>query len=190
MGKNVDLNSSEWTDMIFEGKNKAYGAYYLRRTSSKRHIVALIAVLIFTGVIAAIPSLIDAVKKQNENLGGIDDAFELANLETPEEQVPEEQIIRQETAPPPPPLKATIQFTPPVITDDDKVNEENQMKSQDELNESKVQVSVATVDGTDDKDAVDIADLRDHKVMTEEKEPEKPFVSVEQMPQYPGGIRS
>lgn len=188
MGKEVNLNSSEWTDMIFEGKNKKYGAYFLRQTSSKRHIVAFIVVVVFVGIVSATPLLVEAVKKQQqENLGGVDEAFELANLDNKiEEQVPEENIIRQETAPPPPPLKATIQFTPPVITDDEEVTDENAMKSQEELTESKVQISVATVDGTDDKDAVDIADLKDHKVIVAEKE-EEPFVSVEQMPQFPGG---
>ena len=187
MAKDVNLNSSEWIDLVFEGKNKKYGAYFLRSTSSRRHIVAFLVVLIFVGVVAAIPSLMEVVKPKNDALAGVDEAYELSNLSNVEEQVPEENIIRQETAPPPPPLKATIQFTPPVITEDEKVTDENQMKSQDELNESKVQVSVATVEGTNDKDAVDIADLKDHKVIVEEKEPEKPFVSVEQMPQFPGG---
>jgi len=187
MAKDVNLNSSEWIDLVFEGKNKKYGAYFLRSTSSRRHIVAFLVVLVFVGVVAAVPSLIEVVKSGSEKLAGVDEAYELSDLSNVEEQVPEENIIRQETAPPPPPLKATIQFTPPVITEDEKVTDENQMKSQDELNESKVQVSVATVEGTNDKDAVDIADLKDHKVIVEEKEPEKPFVSVEQMPQFPGG---
>ena len=84
-------------------------------------------------------------------------------------------------------MKATIQFTPPVITEDSKVNEDKEMKSIEELNETKVQISIATVEGTNDKNAVDIAELKEHKVIVEEKEPEKPFVSVEQMPQFPGG---
>lgn len=187
MGKDINLNSSEWRDIVFESRNKEYGAYYLRQTSSKRHVAALLASVVVVGVVAAIPSFLDAVKPKNENLGGVEQAFELSNLNNPEEQVPEENIIRQETAPPPPPLKATIQFTPPVITEDSKVNEEKEMKSIDELNESKVQISIATVEGSDDKNAVDIAELKEHKVIVEEKEPEKPFVSVEQMPQFPGG---
>lgn len=188
MAKDVKLNSSEWCDLVFEGKNKKYGAYFLRRTSSKRHIVAFCVTLVFTGVVSALPSLIEAVKPKNENLGGVDEAFELSNITNVEEQVPEENIIKQETAPPPPPLKATIQFTPPVITQDDKVRDEDEMKSQDELNEKKdIQISVATVEGSTDKNAVDIADLKEHKVIVEEKEPEKPFTSVEQMPQFPGG---
>lgn len=188
MGKEINLNSSEWRDIVFEGKNKNYGAYQLRKTSSKRHIVAFAVIVLFVGVVTALPAFLDAVKPKKDNLGGIDEAFELSKIANVEEQVPEENIIRQETAPPPPPLKATIQFTPPVITEDSKVNEEKEMKSIDELNEKKdIQISIATVEGTNDKNAVDIAELKEHKVIVEEKEPEKPFQSVEQMPQFPGG---
>ena len=43
--KNVDLNSDRWCDLVFEGKNQEYGAYYLRKTSSKRHLLALSVVI-------------------------------------------------------------------------------------------------------------------------------------------------
>lgn len=47
-------------------------------------------------------------------------------------------------------------------------------------------ISIATVRG--DEDAIDIAEIKEHRVIVEESAPkEKPFVSVEQMPQFPGG---
>ena len=188
MGKEINLNSSEWRDIVFEGKNHEYGAYHLRKTSSKRHLVALLVIVVFVAVVGAIPAFLDAVKPKDQNLGGIDDAFELSAMANVEEQVPEENIIRQETAPPPPPLKATIQFTPPVITEDSKVKDDKEMKSMDELNEKKdIQISIATVDGSTDKNAVDIAELKEHKVIVAEPKDEKPFTSVEQMPMFPGG---
>lgn len=187
MGKEVNLNSSGWCDFVFEGKNKKYGAYYLRQTSSGRHILAFFIVLIFTGVVSAIPMLMEVVKANQENLGGVDEAFELTNMDAPEE-IPEENIIREEIAPPPPPLRATIQFTPPVITEDEKVTDDNQMKSQDELVENKDVIGSQTVEGTGDENAQTIDDLKDRQVqLPPEPEPDKPFVSVEQMPQYPGG---
>jgi len=51
MAKNVRLNSSDWCDMIFEGKNKFYGAYHLRKTSSKRHLVAFLVTLVMVAVL-------------------------------------------------------------------------------------------------------------------------------------------
>lgn len=44
MAKDVNLTSQDWIDLIFEGKNKAYGAYTLRKSSPKRHLVAFLGV--------------------------------------------------------------------------------------------------------------------------------------------------
>jgi len=41
----MNLNSDAWRDLVFEGKNKEYGAYYLRKTSSKRHLYALMILI-------------------------------------------------------------------------------------------------------------------------------------------------
>ena len=37
MAKDVDLSSKEWRDLIFEGKNKDFGAFKLRQGSESRH---------------------------------------------------------------------------------------------------------------------------------------------------------
>ena len=51
----LDLVSNEWTDLVFEGRNQAYGAYKLRKGTTKRNIwsiviVFLAAVLLFLGL--------------------------------------------------------------------------------------------------------------------------------------------
>ncbi|MDR1707870.1 energy transducer TonB [Dysgonomonas sp.] len=187
MGKDIKLNSSEWCDVVFEGKNKQYGAYRLRQSSSKRHIVAFLVILLFAGIVSALPGLISEIKKLTQNQQeNIDETFELSNIPV-DQEIPEENKIMQETAPPPPPLKTTVQFVPPTIAKDEEVSDKDVMKSQDEIQESKIQISVASVQGTSDK-GVDIAELREHKVIVEEKPvEEKPFVTVEQMPTFPGG---
>ena len=45
MSKNVDLTSKEWCDLVFEGKNKAFGGYLLRVNSPKRYTWATIGVI-------------------------------------------------------------------------------------------------------------------------------------------------
>ena len=45
MAKDVDLSSREWLDLVFEGKNKDFGAYELRSESPKRHNLAVIVSL-------------------------------------------------------------------------------------------------------------------------------------------------
>ena len=42
----IDLISNDWVDLVFEGRNKSYGAYRLRRSTTKRNIIAVISVLI------------------------------------------------------------------------------------------------------------------------------------------------
>lgn len=189
MGKEIKLNSSEWRDIVFEGKNHKYGAYYLRGTSSKRHIVAFFVVIAFVAVVAAIPSFLEAVRPEKTNLGGVDDEYAMVDLTQPEEPEPPVEIP-PDAPPPPPPLKESIQFTPPVITEDSKVKEDKEMKTVEELQEKKdVQISIATVDADKaSKDGKDIADvLKEQRDVTATQAVEKPFTTVEQMPQFPGG---
>jgi protein TonB len=188
MGKDIKLNSSEWCDVVFESKNKNYGAYRLRQSSSKRHIVAFLVILAFAAFVSALPGLVSVVKSLAQGQAGpMEDTFELSNIPV-EQEIPEENKIKQETAPPPPPLKTTVKFVPPKIAKDEDVRDDQEMKSQDEIQETKIQISVADVKGTNEKTGVDIAELREHKVIVEEKPvQDKPFVTVEQMPTFPGG---
>lgn len=185
MAKDVNLTSSDWTDIIFEGKNKEYGAYKMRQTSAKRHWVAFLVVLIGVIFLAFLPQLLDAVKPE-KSVENISEQTVLANISELEEKIKEQDMIKQQEVPPPPPMKSTVKFTPPVITDADEIKPEEELKSQDDLMETKVQISVADVQGTDDKHGIDIADLKDNKVVVQEEE-EKPFIGVEQMPEFPGG---
>ncbi|WP_029903822.1 energy transducer TonB [Prevotella sp. 10(H)] len=187
MSKDIRLNSAEWCDVVFEGKNKQYGAYRLRQSSSKRHIVAFLVVLVFAAFVSALPGLVSEIKKLTQNQQGpMDEAYELSQIPV-EQEIPEENIIKQETAPPPPPLKTTVKFVPPTIAKDEEVADDK-MVGQEEIQETKIQISVADVKGTDDKHGIDIAELREHKQIVEEKPvEEKPFVTVEQMPSFPGG---
>jgi len=188
MARDIKLNSSEWCDMVFEGKNKKYGAYQLRKTSSKRHVIAFFVAVAFVGAVAAIPSFLDAVKPKGDKSLGMDEAFKISTLETPKEELTQQEIIKQEVVPPPPPKLATIQFTPPVITEDSKVNEEREMKNMEELVEKDdLTISFVNQEGSTSKDAVAPEELRQHQKIVEVKEPEKPFEHVEQMPQFPGG---
>ena len=179
----VDLSSSEWCDLIFSGKNKAYGAYQLREKSPKRHNIAVILVIVIALIGFSIPTLIKmATPKQKEVMTEV---TTLSQLEEPE--IKQEEMKRVEpVAPPPPALKSSIKFTAPVIKKDEEVRDEDEIKSQQELTETKVAISIADVKGNDEEHGKDIADLR--QVVTQaEPEPEKVFDMVEQMPQFPGG---
>lgn len=187
MGKDINLNSGEWCDVVFNGRNKQYGAYRLRQTSGKRYIVAFLAVIVLVVVICFIPGLISAVNslRGDRELGPIDETYAMTDVSL-EDKIPQENIIKQESAPPPPPLKSTVKFTPPVIAKDEEVSDEQEMKAVSDVLSSNLQVSVADIQGTDEESGLDIRELEQHKIM-EEKPQEKPFQHVEQMPVFPGG---
>jgi len=180
VAKDININSSEWLDLVFEGKNRSYGAYDMRQTSGKRHTLAFIIIVIFAAFMAVLPTLIETVKSYTIR-DVMSEKTQLTDLKL-EDQVKEENIIRQQEAPPPPPLKSTIKLTEVEITEEN-IEEGQELKSQEEITSSKTQISVADVKGTDEEHGIDIADLEEHKVIVEEK----PFTTVEQMPQFPGG---
>lgn len=179
----IDLTSEAWCDLVFEGKNKAYGAYQMRRNTGRRHTTALLLTLLIAVVGFSLPSLMKMVVKPKAQ----DTMTEVTTLaKLPPAEVKNNDVIKKPDLPPPPPLKSTIKFTPPVIKKDEEVREEDEIKSQEEILETKTAISIADVKGNDEVNGADIADLRE---IVQEAPPEedKPFVSVEQMPQFPGG---
>lgn len=192
MSKNVKLNSTEWTEIVFEGRNKEYGAYALRKSSSKGHVLGMIAIIVAVLLVAAIPAIANFIEKVTPKEEVITQSFdttvELQDIDEEEESL-QDEIIREEVAnEPPPPVKSTIQFVPPTIVDDDEVGDQDQMLTQDELARSRVQISAITHEGVDDPDAVDILELRQREqVAIVQDKKEEIFDFVEEMPQFPGG---
>ena len=179
----IDLTSREWCELVFEGKNKAYGAYEMRQTSPSRHNKATIIVMIFVLIAFSLPALLKiVVPKQEKEV--MTEVTELTNLEAPEEKTEE---IKKPDLPPPPPLKSSIKFTPPVIKKDEEVREEDEMKTQEDLNLNKTAISIADIKGTDDIHGKDIADIREVVKEPVKEVKQEIYHSVEQMPQFPGG---
>lgn len=171
MPGSVDIFRGDWCDMVFDGKNKEYGAYVNRQKSGRRHAIALfVSVTIFTIGVSA-PVLIKFLAPEKKER-----MVEVTKLADIKIDKPIENKI--EELPPPPPLKNTVKFTPPVVTNEEVTEE---IKAVDELKETKAAISIADVEGTDDANAVDVADLK----VVEEKE--EPLQFVEQMPEFPGG---
>lgn len=179
----TNIFSNEWCRIVFDSRLKEYGAYEMRMTSSTRHRSAIIlTIAIFVSVFLLpklIKSIIPARKEVNvevTNLAKID--LEKNKLKEPEPII--EQIEPEK-------IKSTIKFTPPVIKDDTEVKDEDIMKTQEEVTDSKLSISVADVKGNSkDLDAVDLADLQQEQNKIVE-ENEQPFTVVEQMPEFPGG---
>ncbi len=198
MAKDVDLSSKEWTDLIFEGKNKNFGAYTLRRASDRRHNIAVLFVLI--GLVVVLiggyfwGKYSDFRREQRELELQAQIEQQLADMAAAEEEAPqEEEEIPQAMEEPqaeealPEEILNTIKDTEIAIAADEEVTED--ITSKDDVAESTAAAGATTFDqGTDDLNVV-----REHKdeIIVEEKHEapvkEEIFNAVEQMPQFPGG---
>ena len=196
MAKDVDLSSKEWTDVIFEGKNKEFGAYSLRSQSDRRHnravlftLIGLVLVLVggyFWGMYSDYRREQRELQLQAQLEQQLAQMQEEATNEEPEEEVQAVQEPEQEEALPEEILN-TIKDTEIAIAADNEVTED--ITSKDEVQESTAAAGAATFDqGTDNLEVV-----RTYKdeIIVEEKKPEpvkeEIFTAVEQMPQFPGG---
>jgi protein TonB len=192
MAKDVDLSSQEWTSIIFEGKNKEFGAYELRSNSDRRHNLAMIAVIVVILFAFLISFGISALQRAEDEGPLADAEQELVNVDTAtdeQEEEKEEDLERYEEEKPevlPEEVLNTVKVTELAIVDDDQVSKEDEIKTVEELQQTNTAFGATDFDkGTDD-----VTVVREHKeeiVVEQKHEPEKVFTAVEQMPQFPGG---
>ncbi|HNZ61878.1 MAG TPA: energy transducer TonB, partial [Paludibacteraceae bacterium] len=137
----IDLTNYEWLELVFADRNKKYGAYVLRAESPKRHNQAVLIILILSALVLSMPKLIELAKPEKER-EVITEVTTLSKLAKPETK---EEIKKPISMEPPPAVKSSIKFVPPVIKKDEEVNEENELRSQEELTKSKLAISIADV---------------------------------------------
>ena len=186
----IDLISNEWADIVFQGRNKVYGAYQLRRGTSKRNIVSMIFVAAVAAVaylgLAAYNSYQEAQKAkfEAEMEASLLEAKKEAKVEKKTETPKVEQVQKVEK------VKSSIAFTPPVIKKDSEVKPEEEMKTQDELKETKTAIGAFDVKGNDEAGRTvlkAVEDIAAPEPPKHEEEQNKIFEVVEQQPQFPGG---
>jgi protein TonB len=188
MGK-IDLIDNNWTDLVFEGKNKEYGAYVLRRDTGKRNVKALIWVMIGIALIFAIAYANLAIQNAMKQNAAIETDVELSKLAQKKEakverkepvKVEVEQKVVEK-------VKSSVKFTAPEIKKDDEVKPEDEIKSQDDLSKTNTAIGTFDVKGNDEAEG---EVLKAKEVVVDEKPKEeetKVFDVVEQMPSFPGG---
>ena len=196
MAKEVDLSSKEWCDLVFEGKNKDFGAYVIRTESPKRHNMAVLWTIIGAILVAALAfGLVQANKILEERrLANAQDQAEVLIDMSQEAEEPEPEQQRVEPEKPevlPEEVLKSVKVTELAIVEDEKVKKEDEIKTQDELKETETAFGQKDNEkGTEDRNVT--RTLKEEVVV--EKPVEKPkevkeeiFKSVEQMPQFPGG---
>lgn len=198
MANEINLSSREWCDLVFEGKNKDFGAYIIRTESPKRHNKAvlwtLIGAILFGLLVFGFEKAnqyfeerrIAGMLEQQEVL--IDMSQETEEQEPENERVePEKPEVQQEES------LITVRATELQIVEDQEVHQEDEIVTLDERMQSNaVAGQVTNLVGTTD---LNVGKLPTNVVVVEpkpvdEKPQEKVFESVEQMPQFPGGVEA
>ena len=182
----IDLIDNGWVDLVFEGRNKAYGAYQLRKNTGVRNvwsIIIMVALAALLGIIIGVNAIIEANSKEE-----ISAEVELSQIAKKEVKVEKKAPVKIEEAKPVEKVKSSVKFVPPVIKKDSEVKPEEELKSQDDLNKSKTAIGSFDVKGNDDA-AGEV--LKAKEVIAQPEPPKeeetKVFDIVEQMPSFPGG---
>lgn len=168
-----------WEDIVFEGRNKEYGAYLLRRIYSKHVLRAVLIMLLLMVAIIAYPYIAAFIREHSEKVEVETPKLTTVNLDQPP------PITPNQPPPPkldvPPPVK-TIKYVAPKVTKEEVVEEE--MPTQEELKQ--VEVSTVTQEGTETV----VFDEPVEQVVAEGNDDDKIFTVVEQQPEYPGGMEA
>ncbi len=193
MAKDVDLTSKEWRDIVFDGKNKDFGAYVLRASSRERHTKAIVWVLIAVAIILVLlilsvnnvfsraeeEQIVTSTEQDIATFDSEDYEEEIEEMEQFELPEPEEIIAPEEVA-------NSQQVTDLLIVQDDEIEEDKQVKNQEDIRENEAQLGTVDIsEGVNDLNKVEVKE----QVIAEPVVDDEPvsIAMVEQKPSFPGG---
>ena len=182
----LDILDPAWIEVVFSGRNKAYGAYVLRKENARTSVRALIIASALFIIAIATPTIIDKIK------GFIPKADEKVKI-TEVVLVPPPPVDMTKPPPPPPvveppkPKVDQVRFPPPVVKPDNEVQEKDpptvkelEVKDPGQKDQKGDPNQDIRID-----EAVGKADIT-QKVVEESNEPVS-FAAVEKLPVFPGG---
>lgn len=183
IGSKLDIFNPEWLNVVFKGRNQAYGAYELRKENPKNTNRALLIAIACFVVVLASPTIWNKIK------GFIPKADEKVKV-TDVVLMPPPPLDKAK--PPPPPAKEPpkpkvdqVRFPPPVVKPD------NEVREKDPPTEKQLQVAdpgqkeqkgdpnqeVRIDEPVGNADVKNVTEATDNQV----------FTAVEIQPEYPGG---
>ena len=177
--KAEQVKNQRWEDIVFEFRNKAYGAYENRKSYSKHVLLAWIITIASAGLVLAYPKIAEWIKGQGDKDIPVLKTVKYTDLAPPPPI--------QNTPPPPqvnipPPVKTIIKYLPPKVTDKEIVEEE-EMPTIEEVKQN--DVGNENIEGTGEV----VFEEPVEEVVQEEDE-DKIFMVVEQQAEFEGGLQA
>ncbi|MFM2265237.1 MAG: hypothetical protein RLZ77_657 [Bacteroidota bacterium] len=115
----LDLLKNEWLDIVFEGRNKSYGAYELRKSDTKTTTRALVLGAVIFSFLVSIPLLASLIPESSDDDMNMDK--KIVTVKLPPKEKPKENLP---PPPPPPPKVDQVKFVKPVVAKAEEVVEE------------------------------------------------------------------
>ncbi|MCS7189074.1 MAG: TonB family protein [Bacteroidia bacterium] len=177
----------EWDDRLFAGRNREYGAYFLRKNYVRHTLRALIIATSAVALGIAVPFVKAYIEAKLEGLYRTKKKVVITELMEPppidKKNEPPPPPVEQ---PPPPPQRAQIKFVPPQVVKEEEAKKEETIANIDTL----MKVDPGTKDVQGDPNAIpDISELEGKgqgpvEVVEKEEDPDPMgFVAVEKEPQ-------
>jgi protein TonB len=178
----TNIPTADVLDIIFDGRNKQYGAYQLRKNYNSRLSKALLLTAAFAAL-AFLGSVFAGFKKSdNNNLIEVEGhILSQVQTETPIVTPPPPPAL----VPPPPPVN-TIRFTAPVVVDDELVDPNETIETIDD-NQA---IGSETIK-SDNASAIVQAPIEEHHTgvfeAPKQDDDDKVHLTVENEAEFPGG---
>ena len=165
------INAPAFDDIVFEARNKEYGAYKLRKRYNRNVSIALLIGILIIATAIITPYLNAKASENRTKRAERQVVVKMENLDQPNQQV-------APPPPPPPPPTDVVQqqrYVPPQVVDSIKPEDVKQLMTADQA-----QTAVTN------KEVVEVVQQVKEEVQEAEAE-QTPFVVVEEMPMFPGG---
>lgn len=174
------------SDVVFEGRNKSYGAYVMRKLYEKRILTsALLAILLFA--IAMIGPVLYNNLSAREGDESKEVRIKMTKLPPPPKvETPPPPVLPP--PPPPPPQIETIRFLPPEPEKDDKVKK-SEVPEKEELKD-KQSGAVNLKGNTTEFTAKEEEPEKELPKTVELVQPEQIYTVVQQQAEFPGGQKA
>ncbi len=116
----LDIIKNQWLDIVFEGRNKIYGAYELRKSNNKTTVKALIIGSIIFSLAVAAPLIVSLIPKSEDQV--LANEIKLTKIKLP----PKKEEVKPNTPPPPPPPPKVdqVKFVKPVVAKTEEITED------------------------------------------------------------------
>jgi periplasmic protein TonB len=161
-------------DIVFECRNKAYGAYELRRNYSKRGFIAILIAFVIVFLVVGIPLIANIFSKNFPS------EYHFTTIDLISINLVKDDIIIEIPEPPAPAIdKNAFTFKPPVIVDDIS-NPGNEFYSIDDLSNS---INSGSVDTASGNLVIVISDVKTELIHSDPVE----VIHVQEKPVFPGG---